>query len=80
MQSTVQDLIEASQQLTPMEQLQLLTALTESVYYSSLESIEDLQLRGTLHAINRTPPVVDLDAFVADFWPNCAVTPSSRLT
>jgi len=69
MQSTVQDLIEASQQLTHIEQLQLLTALTESVYYSSLQSVEDVHLRSPIHALNRTPPVVDLDSFVADFWP-----------
>lgn len=69
MQSTVQDLIEASQQLTPIEQLQLLTALTESVYYSSLHSAEDAQFRGAIHAVNRTPTVIDLNSFVADFWP-----------
>ncbi len=69
MQSTVQDLIEASQRLTPIEQLQLLTALTESVYHASLQSAGNAQVQGTPHTINRTPPVIDLDSFVADFWP-----------
>lgn len=69
MQSPVQELIEASQQLTTIEQLQLLAALTESVYSSGLQSLQEAQSQRMLHAINRTPPVVDLDSFVADFWP-----------
>ncbi|MBK7219675.1 MAG: hypothetical protein IPH95_22085 [Candidatus Promineofilum sp.] len=69
MQSPVQELIEASQQLTTIEQLQLLAALTESVYSSGLQSLQEAQSLGVLHAINRTPPVVDLDSLVADFWP-----------
>ena len=69
MQSPVQALIEASRQLTPIEQLQLLTALTESVYHSGHQPVQDEQLPETFHALNRTPPVVDLDSLVADFWP-----------
>ena len=53
MQSPVQELIEASQQLTTIEQLQLLAALTESVYSSGLQSLQEAQSLGVLHAINR---------------------------
>ena len=69
MNGRLQDLIEASQELTPVEQVQLLSALTESLYHYHVQDQQDTSLQDSIHALNRTPPVDDLSQFVADFWP-----------
>jgi hypothetical protein len=68
MESKLQDLIEASQELSPVEQVQLLSALTESLYRFHVQD-QPAASPDSVHALNRTPPVTDLGMFVAEFWP-----------
>lgn len=69
MQMKLQDLIDASQDLTPVEQIQLLNALTQSLYRLQINKQREAMSPDSVHAFNRTPPVTDLSSFIADFWP-----------
>ena len=64
-----QDSIEASQALTPAEQLQLSGALTQPLCCRHVQGTsEQLPRVDYLNALNRVRPVTDLDLLVADFW------------
>jgi hypothetical protein len=72
MSSKVQDVLEEARQLPPHEQLVLLRALSESLQSQYPEVASQLQsgkLDKIPSSVVRTKPVVDLDEYVADFWP-----------
>ena len=71
MATTVQMILDAAEQLTPVEQRELIQALAHSLRrrYHPPESEEE---RGDAIPIDvpRTRPVTDLSELVADFWPS----------
>lgn len=70
-ESRVKDLIEASMELAPTEQLELISALTNSLYrFHSYEAATNaLREPNGIYSLNRTGPVTDLSILAADFWP-----------
>ena len=70
----LQAVIEAVQELSPLEQLDLIQALSKSVQasYLGVSSTEDFCKPKTLRehlSIQQTKPVSDIGDLVADFWP-----------
>ena len=70
MPTPLQILLDAAEQLSPVEQLELIQVLSESLrrrYHPSASQEE----RGDAIPVDvpRTRPVTDLSELVADFWP-----------
>lgn len=73
MSPKVQDVLEEAPQLSPLEQLALLRALSESLQSLYPEVVSQLQVtkQGKMPNLEvRAKPVIDLDDYVADFWPD----------
>jgi hypothetical protein len=63
---TVQGVLDAAQQLSPVEQLQLIQALSQVLQ----RRYEQTPPMDTIPAsVRRSQPVTDLDQLAADFWP-----------
>ena len=72
--SRLQDVIEAAQDLSPLEQLDLIQALSKSIQasYLGISSTEDFWRPKTLQehiGAQQPKPVIDIADLVADFWP-----------
>ena len=70
MMTSVQVLLDAAEQLSPVEQLELIQALSESLqrHYQPVATARD---RGDAipFDVPRAGPVTDLGELAADFWP-----------
>lgn len=70
-ENRVNDLIQASLKLTPVERLELVAAVTRSLHQHYAREVMGTTIgkpNGS-YSINRTPPVVSLAVLKADFWP-----------
>jgi len=70
----LQELIEAAQELSPLEQLDLISALSQALHRNYLQTLsaEDFWRPKTLeqHIQAQQPqPVADIAGLRADFWP-----------
>lgn len=64
--ATVQRVLDEAQQLSPVEQLQLIQALSQALQQRYEQTPTD-----TIPAlVKRTLPVTNLDQLGADFWPD----------
>lgn len=75
MTAKLQALIDSAQQLTPVEQVELINALSRFLdqNYHQESSITDFwQTKSTeqIIASQKIPPASDISALKADFWPN----------
>lgn len=71
LESKVSDLIQASLKLRPAEQLELIAAVTKSLRQSYVHEAPEPKTEEAngIYSLNRTPPLVNLVALKADFWP-----------
>jgi len=74
MTTRLRTLIDAAQQLPPLEQLNLIRILSQSLYrnYQHMQSAEDFWEPQTLEQLiqsQRTPPITDISSLKGDFWP-----------
>ena len=74
MTTRLQTLIDAAQQLPPLEQLNLIRILSQSLYrsYQHMQPAEDFwkpQTLGQLIQAQRTPPVTDIASLKGNFGP-----------
>jgi len=74
MTTKLQTLIDVAQQLPPLEQLNLIRILSQSLYrnYQHMQSAEDFWEPQTLDQLvqsQRTPPITDISSLKGDFWP-----------
>lgn len=71
--TTVQAVVTAAQQLSPIEQFEVIQALTHVLQqrYSGTETMNniDAPVISLPASVRRTPPVTNLADFAADFWP-----------
>lgn len=73
MSTTVQKVLAEAQQLSPVEQLDLIRALSESLRSQVRQqgvSPEAGHTAAIPDSVRRAPPVTNLDELVADFWPD----------
>jgi hypothetical protein len=69
----VQDVLEKARQLSPVEQLDLIRALSESLQVQYRQVVSQLQTTNQAaipSSIARSQPITDLDEIAADFWPD----------
>jgi hypothetical protein len=67
MNTKVQDVLEEARQLSPVEQLDLIRALSELVQAQYLQATYQEKIPAS---VMRAKPVTDLDEVAADFWPD----------
>ena len=70
----LQTLIEAAQELSPLEQLNLISAISQSLYrsYRQMQPELDFWQPQTLEQLaeaQQTQPIVDIACLAAGFWP-----------
>ena len=65
--TTVESLLDAAQTLSPVEQLQLIQALSQGLQqkYKQITPIDTIP-----PSVKRTQPVTDLSERTVDFWPD----------
>jgi hypothetical protein len=64
--TTIQGVLDAAQELSPVEQLQLIQALSQALQ----RRYEQLSPMDTIPAtVKRSQPITDLNQLAADFWP-----------
>ena len=74
MTAGLQTLIDVAQQLPPLEQLNLIRILSQSLYrnYQHIQPTEDFWSPQTLEQLiqsQQTAPITDISTLKADFWP-----------
>lgn len=73
MRIKVQDVLEEARQLSPVEQLDLIRALSESLqiqYRQATSQPQATDQDAIPSSVKRTNPVTNLDEYAADFWPD----------
>jgi hypothetical protein len=69
----VQEVLAEARQLSPIEQLDLIRALSAGLQVQYLQSVDQTQPANhdaIPSSVKRTQPVTNLDVLVADFWPD----------
>jgi hypothetical protein len=65
MTASVERVLRAAQHLSPVEQLELIQAISQSLR----RRYEQTEAGAIPHDVKRTAPVTDLAQLAADFWP-----------
>ncbi len=64
--ATIKSVLDEAQTLSPVEQLQLIQALSQTLQqrYEQQSSVDTIPA-----SVKRSPPVTDLSQLAVDFWP-----------
>ena len=71
MATKMQDVLEEARQLSPLEQIRLIRALSESLpeqYRERVEQPQPSNQDAIPSSVKRTKPATDLREYTADFW------------